>query len=238
MTKLKHWQISLIILFVVAELTFTILAQTLSGKPLQIAEYVSICMCFVFALVFVANKKFNFMIALGLLFTLGADACLVLNTPPKQWQGMVFFSIVQIIYAIYLMMDAKRAINIASIVVRIVGSALVVLVTYLVLKDKFDFVSAISMFYIFNLVVNIVFAFVQFKNHKLFAMGLLFFVCCDIFIGLACANGVYFTISNAAIRKMISGNIAWLFYIPSQTLLALSTALNHAKVHSAILINN
>ncbi len=236
--KIKNWQISLVVIFLVAEIVFTVLAQTLSGTAMQAVEYTSICLCFVFALVFIATKKFNFIIVLGLLFTLGADACLVLNIPPKQGPGMVFFSIAQIIYAVYLMIDAKRALNIASIIVRVIGSALIVLITFLVLKDKFDFVSAISMFYIFNLVINIIFAFIQFKKHKLFAIGLVFFVLCDIFIGLACANGVYFTISNLTISKMISGNIAWLFYIPSQTLIALSTAFNNKKEAPALLTRN
>ena len=236
--KIKNWQISLIVIFLVAELVFTVLAQTLSGTAMQAVEYISICWCFVFALIFVTTKKYNFVILLGLLFTLGADACLVLNIPPKQAPGMVFFSIAQIIYAIYLMLDAKRVINIASIIVRVIGSALIVLITFFVLKDKFDFVSAISMFYIFNLIINIVFVFIQFKKHRLFAIGLVFFVLCDIFIGLACANGVYFTISNLTISKMISGNIAWLFYIPSQTLIALSTAFDKKKKTPALLTDN
>ena len=69
--KIKNWQINLIVLFMEVEAVFTMSAQTLSGPALQAVEYTSICLCFVFALMFVTSKKYNFVIVLGLLFTLG-----------------------------------------------------------------------------------------------------------------------------------------------------------------------
>lgn len=222
-TQMQKWQISLLILFVATQVVFEILAQTLLGQPLLGVEYFSIALCFILSVCSIKKQKFNFVLSIGLAFTLCADACLVLNVPPKQAIGMVFFSLSQITYAIYLMLYSTKKINIGNIISRVLGSALIVLITYLVLKDKFDFLSAISMFYIYNLVLNMIFAFVDFKKHKFLSFGFVLFLICDIFIGLASANGTYLTISNQGLNNIINSNIAWLFYIPSQVLIALST---------------
>ena len=94
-----------------------------------------------------------------------------------------------------------------------------------ILKDKFDFLSAISMFYFTNLILNIVLSFFEFKKSPLFAIGLLLFLGCDIFVGLQVANGLYINIPTDSILYNIifaPFNISWLCYLPSQTLISSS----------------
>ena len=81
------------------------------------------------------------------------------------------------------------------------------------------------MFYYANLVINIVFAFVQYKKSRLFAIGLLLFLGCDTLVGINALLTQYITSPNAqAICNAIFGalNWAWIFYVPSQACLALS----------------
>lgn len=222
----KKWQISLVAIFLLAEICFTVLSQILTGQTLEIVEYISISLCLAFALIFVSRSRFNCIICVGLAFTLCADTCLVLCKPMQQLYGMVFFSLAQLAYAVYLMIGFSRKTNLTMWIVRLLGSYATLIVTSVVLKDNFDFLSAISMFYIFNLAFNLVLAYVHFKKYRLMALGFSFCILCDILIGLASANGVYITIANQTIRDLIAGNLAWAFYIPSQTLIALTATFS------------
>ena len=222
----KKWQISLVAIFLLAEICFTVLSQILTGQTLEIVEYVSISLCLALALIFVTRNRFNCIICVGLAFTLCADACLVFCKPIQQTYGMVFFSLAQLTYAVYLMIGFSKKTNLIMWIIRLLGSYATLIVTSVVLKDNFDFLSAISMFYIFNLAFNLVLAYVHFKKYGLLALGFTFFIFCDILIGLGSANGVYITIASQTIRDLVASNIAWAFYIPSQTLIALTATFS------------
>ena len=76
-----------------------------------------------------------------------------------------------------------------------------------------------------------IFAFAQGKRNLVFALGLLFFLCCDTLIGLSCL-GQYFPIAeDSTLYTVINPgfNLAWAFYVPSQTLIALSLLPKNAK---------
>lgn len=225
----KKCRISLVVIFLLAEICFTVLSQILTGQTLEIMECVSISLCLAFALIFVTLNRFNCIICVGLAFTLCADACLVLCKPIQQAYGMVYFSLAQLTYAVYLMIGFGRRTNLIAWIFRLLGSYLTLIITSVILKDNFDFLSAISMFYIFNLAFNLILAYVHFKKYRLMALGFSFFIICDLFIGLANANGIYITIANQTLRDLVSSNIAWAFYIPSQVLITLTTVFTNLQ---------
>ena len=75
------------------------------------------------------------------------------------------------------------------------------------------------------LIENIIFAFKQKESSILFPIGLLLFACCDLQVGLIVLNSSYINIENNLILNFIVDppfNLVWLFYVPSQTLIALS----------------
>ncbi len=227
---MKSLKISFFVLFAIIEIVFLVLVQVLRGEIIPIIEYISIALCFAYSLIFIKSKKLNFIISIALAFSLCADACLVLANPIKQLLGTSFFLVAQIVYCVYIILKTQnKKINVANIIARVCGSGLIILITYLVLKQNFDALSAVSIIYIFNLLLNIIFSFFTFGQNKCFSIGLILFFVCDIFIGLSAANGAYFTISNQAISSFINGPIAWLFYIPSQTLLAFETSCDYSK---------
>ncbi len=225
----KKCRISIAIIFALAEIALLVLTQVLPLKSSEIVEYVSISLCLALSLIFVTRNRFNCLICIGLAFTLCADTCLVLCKPMQQIYGVVFFSLAQLTYAVYLMIGFGRRTNLIAWIFRLLGSYLTLIITSVILKDNFDFLSAISMFYIFNLAFNLVLAYVHFRKYRLMALGFSVFIICDLFIGLANANGIYITIANQTLRDLVSSNIAWAFYIPSQVLITLTTVFTNLQ---------
>lgn len=218
-------------IFASIELVLLILIETLNDfQVIPILQYISIGLCLAFSLIFIKADKFNLFISTGLLLTLGADTFLVMISPQNKLAGMIFFLAAQIVYCSYLMLKNKnKKVNIINLSIRIVGSILISIIAYLVLKDAFDALSLVSSVYIFNELVNIVFSFFTFGENKLFSIGFVLFFVCDIFIGLSVANGVYLQISSSLASAISNGLLAWAFYVPSQTLIALNTSLRLKK---------
>lgn len=187
--------------------------------------FISICLsCIFLCLCFKKTKSYLFM-QIGLVCTVIADIFLVVIEPIMQLPGMIFFSITQICYFLRLFFETsskkERRIHLIS---RVILIFVVILLTIVVLKEKTDALSLVSMFYYTNLVVNIVFAVMHFKKSPLLAIGLLLFLLCDTIIGLNVMAGTYLNVELlVAINGFISGaNWAWIFYIPSQALIGAS----------------
>ena len=115
---------------------------------------------------------------------------------------------------------------------RILVIAAVESLVVFVIKDKYDYLCFISIFYFASLIQNIVVAFIIYKKNPYLAIGLLLFALCDIIIGLRSADGYYiFLEENSLIEKMIHSRFdhAWFFYIPAQTVIALSAKFEKEK---------
>ena len=62
----------------------------------------------------------------------------------------------------------------------------------------------------------------------MFAVGLLCFIGCDLLVGLGYAQGVYFDLPVGSFLYNVTHtdfNLIWTFYIPSQTLISLTSAV-------------
>ena len=116
--------------------------------------------------------------------------------------------------------------TIVHICVRIAAILLLVAIAFAILGGKPDAVSIISMIYFANLATNIAFAFVHHDRYLIFAIGLLSFALCDIFVGLGVLVNDYLRLGrdNFLWQMTHSGfNFIWFFYVPSQTLISIST---------------
>ncbi len=217
--------LSLSALFVGAEITLGILLQTVGGRISVHMRYGAVILACLFCLLFMAGTADYLLTQLALLCTVCADWFLVLPPSPVQLPGMLFFSVTQLAYflRIYLA-DESAARRRLHLILRGGLTALVLLVTAAVLGRNTDAVALVSMFYYTNLAVNILFAFAEWKKHLLLALGLALFLCCDTVVGLAFLDG-YFTIPTESLLYRIihpGFDLIWAFYIPSQTLIALS----------------
>ena len=213
-------------LFLLLELILYILILTTGGEVLRWVSFLSIVLCFLYALIR-HSKEARLMIA-GLLFTVCADFCLVLCQPIRQLWGMVFFAFVQVCYCHYLHRNTP---NKPSLVIRFLLSVAAIVVCFVVLGNKTDALAVISVFYYIHLIMNLVDSVLRGKTEPLLPYAFILFLLCDTVIGLQVMNSGYLPIAEDSLIYRIlfcNFNLAWLFYLPSQVLIALS-AQKHTK---------
>ncbi|MBR2944492.1 MAG: hypothetical protein IKC16_05325 [Clostridia bacterium] len=170
------------------------------------------------------TKSYLFM-QIGLACTVFADIFLVVIEPMIQLPAMIFFSGTQICYFLRIFFETKsKKEKLIHLIIRASLTVLVQIITIIVLKEKTDALSLVSMFYYTNLILNVIFAFVHFKKSPVLAIGLLLFLLCDTIIGLDIMASSYISgTALEAVNSFISGaNWAWIFYVPSQALIASS----------------
>ena len=187
--------------------------------------FASVALSCAFALIAFSKTKSYLLIQLGLVFTVIADVFLVLCDPIIQLPAMLSFSVTQICYFLKLYFETKsKTEKYVHISLRAVATVAVIIAAIAVLKGTTDALSIVSMFYYANLIVNAVFAFVHFRKSPAFAIGLLLFVLCDTIVGFKeLSNGYMNGGIIDAINNALSGtNWAWISYIPSQALIAIS----------------
>lgn len=206
------------VLFLAVEMILYGLILTTGGKTLIWSEFISIVLCFGFALLHFSKPL---MIG-GLALAVCADFCLVICDPIQQLWGMVFFLGAQTFYAVEL---HRQGLHKGFLLARLSLTAIVEIVAVLILGENTDPLALVSMCYYVNLIMNMVCAFAKFKNNRLLAIGFVLFILCDTVIGLQVAAGGYLPIPDGSLIHNIifSGfHLSWFFYLPSQVLLALS----------------
>ncbi len=218
------------IIFITIELLLFILIQISDTPLLNIFQFISVVLACLFVLLFIKKDKDYIYTQIGLICTVCADLFLVVIKPMYQVPAMCFFSITQICYALRIFYNQQnKKDKLTHLIIRSIASSIILIITIIVLKNKTDFLSLISVFYYINLIINILYAFIGSKNSLIFAIGLLLFACCDLLIGLEVLNSSYIKIKEGSILYYLCNpgfNLAWCFYVPSQVLIALSIIKN------------
>lgn len=214
------------VLFFIIEAALGVMIQLTSGDTERILCFSSVALAALFALLAARKNKCSALTVLGLIFTVCADVFLVLLTEGDKLVAMYFFSIVQLLYFVRVLIENKNGkTRRKHVVFRIEALFTAFIVTLAVLGDSADALSIISVLYFANLLVNIVFSFINFKRAPIFAIGLLLFAFCDILVGFSMLD-LYISVSETSIIYRLTHteiNLIWAFYVPSQTLIALST---------------
>ncbi len=220
-------------LFLATEALLGFLLQVADGVAVIVCQFTAVVLACLFSLVFAERSAAFLLTQLGLVYTVCADYFLVVLDPIQQLTAMLFFSVTQMAYAARLFLDSDgRRQRICQISVRAALSVFAIALTAWVLRGSTVPLALVSLFYYATLIGNVIFAFAQGKRNLLFALGLLLFLCCDTLIGLSCL-GQYFPIAeDSALYTVIHPgfNLAWAFYVPSQTLLALSLLPKRLKM--------
>lgn len=227
----KHFLVATT-LFVVAQIILGIFIQKTGDITYGILTVSSVTLACIFVIINYQKSKFAFLMILALINTVIADTFLsgLALFDEAQFVAMCFFMVVQVCYFI-IIYDRHKSINakIIHAVIRAIMSIVAVVLTIVVLGDKCNALVIIAMLYFANILLNLIYSFVQIKHSILLAIGLLLFVLCDICIGLHVIDTTMMTIPPTSILYPIvhSGvNLAWVFYVPAQTLLAISTKEN------------
>ncbi len=211
-------------LFVIAEAILFVLIQTLP-PPTNYIDYASVILAALFFFTFAEKSTSYAFTQIGLLFTVVADYFLVIDNAQNKLAGVLCFLCVQIAYFLRIAFEERNSIVLKiHLVTRFILPIPVLIATCFVLGDKTDLLALVSMLYFTNLFLNIVFSIAGSKKSRLLTFGLILFILCDIFVGLGQME-MYFNITEGSFVYMVlhsNFNIVWFFYVPSQTLLALS----------------
>lgn len=213
--------------FLLAELTLSILLQLLPGRASTWCSYAAVVLACLFASLFFSRTPRYYFTQAALLATVCADYFLVLLGAKQKLLAMLFFSVTQLCYfARIYFADRNEKQRTVHVLLRVLVPLLTLLVTLWVLGGSADAVALVSMFYFANLLLNVVFSFLLGEKPPLFAAGLLLFACCDVFVGLSLIEGYLPLTEGSLIYRLAHPgfNLAWVFYVPSQALLALSLA--------------
>lgn len=230
MKKLTYKQIVLFA-FIALQL---VLYFVLNFAKLNNSHYLSygiVCLCLVFAIVYIFLDCHSYFAILAFIFTLIADYFLVLKGGEHKTLAMCFFMCAQIMYGaiVYLYAPYPKE-RIAQILTRIIISIIAIILAFIILKDKVQTLFIISVVYYFNMLISIVFAFYHFKKDlaiKLLAIGLVLFSLCDISIGLTFLVDIFSLGQNNIICKILNLPINYvnIFYPISQIVIACSVMI-------------
>lgn len=211
------------VIFIITEIVLYGLILSNTGN-VAASSYASVILCFVFALTFVKLQPRSIAFCCGLFFTVIADGFLVLKQSDLA-VGMVFFLIAQLIYmACVMSYSANGYLRFFQFSLTAVTALILCMCVKTVAGEGAGALERISTVYFAVLGFSTIFMLVNIRKNPLFAVGLALFICCDLVIGLqglsaftAFAEGSFgYALTHAPF------NLAWLFYLPSQTLIALS----------------
>ncbi len=182
-----------------------------SGAGTVPLKYAGVVLCFVFSLYALARGG-DALTAAALAFTVGADTFLLLL---NRWYilGVGLFCVVQGLYLVRI----RRANGGRMLWPLRLGLFLAAL-ALLAGLDLLDPLNALSLFYFSNFFCNVLQASrLPGRGGRLFFVGLLLFLCCDVCVGMFNQPGLV-----PAGLCAFAGVGMWLFYLPGQVLIALS----------------
>ena len=174
------------------------------------------------------NPKNGLFILVAMLFTLAADYYLVALPTAKELEGVTVFLGTQLFLFLHILInDEDRRSRRVHIITRISLSVIIVLVAFAVLGDDTDKLAIISVIYYANLVASTIFAHRSGRGGAILTIGLLLFMLCDINVGLSNLDYTYIGggfKEGTLLYEIVNSDIdlAWFFYIPSQTLIPMT----------------
>lgn len=182
----------------------------------------SIFLCLLITLC-IGNDEINLrdknLLQLGMLLTFIADLCLIMYN--KYFLGVLIFSTVQMVY--YFRFNKKNNISHSKKLVTLLILLVIFYYGLYILNIIIDPTIILGIYYSVLIGTNLVNVIRLNKkdiyprtNFLLIYVGFLLFILCDINVGIS------YVFSNYSRMVNITQNLIWVFYLPSQVLLALS----------------
>lgn len=193
-----------------------------TGDTCRWLEYALVLVCLAYSLYAHSLDVEGCLCVTALGFTAAADFFLVALREAQLLPGVAMFCVAQLFWAGRLMYleEGKRRL---SHLVAWACTAGTLAIVAIVVARKADPLLLLCAGYFSFLLTTALFAWLTPKN-LLFALGMTLFVGCDLFV-IAGNAGTYVDISTMPLLQSMNAihfNMAWLFYGPSQMLLALS----------------
>ena len=219
-------------IFVIVEIFLSHYVQITSTDIANPAKFFAIALACAFCVLSIEKSNVYLFTQLALVATVGADYFLVYIPERHQLYGMLCFAVAQILYFLRIYFeDTCQKRKKLNLILRIATLIIAPVCTIAFLGEKADMLAIVSVFYYLNICLNLVFASIQSNINPLLVIGFICFIICDTFIGLANV-GPYLQIPEGSFIHTIMNpgfDPSWAFYIPSQTLLAISILPNRFK---------
>lgn len=189
-------------------------------------KFISMILIFIISIIIrknpLSHKDLN-LLQMGLFITLIADLFLLI-LDRHYILGIILFSMVQILYSFrYEYRNLKLTIR--NFIIIFLGLSILHIV-YNKFIAEIDFLWTIGLFYGICLLNSVVKAVKAYKyktypkpNRQMVLIGMILFLLCDINVAM---YNILSYFSNDNILYNVSSVSMWLFYLPSQVLLALS----------------
>ncbi|ERJ13202.1 lysoplasmalogenase family protein [Haloplasma contractile] len=219
-----------VISFLLISLILYILFIVFPGHvPVKTLKYIGILLCYGYSnLLTNQSVADTWLVRIALFFTVIADYFLLV-IGEYVLVGVSVFSIVQILYGVRLARLNVCNIKVShSILLRGIVITLFQLIGLFTLNHN-NLLTLITFFYIANLVTNVMLAIWGYKRNIIFTIGLLLFLCCDLFVGLYNSQDYINITSDSLGYKLLTApfDVIWLFYYPSQVLITISILANN-----------
>ncbi len=211
---------------IIIYITFNILSAVLPDDPIY-AKYAGVLLCLAAsgaAIYFYKHSKDSIIVTCAMVATAISDL-FILVLDDYYEVGLITFLITQSLYLYRLYAGRYKKIWITLVARAAVAAAL--LITLGVLTGL-NFLLVEVAIYIVMLAGNLADAvFICVRkgrtlNGMLFAVGLFLFLCCDICVGFH--NGSMVGISLTEAQANVIQYLIWIFYLPSQVLIACSVS--------------
>lgn len=191
-------------------------------------KYASISLCLAFSLYCLIRKRkmVNCFIPIALVFTLISDYFLLFNTNQNLYvYGLITFIITQLIYFAFILYLRKSKVE---LLINLLGRFLLTIAALVVAfyLNYSDVLTILALVYFVELLSNFLYStfLIKFdKKYLIFSLGLLLFIGCDINVGL---NNVHLF---EGIDYNLVNFLMWVFYLPSQVLLSLTSFIAQEK---------
>jgi hypothetical protein len=230
-------------LFLQSALYLIFMWMDISGQYSSLSapiKFTGIVLCFF--MTFLNYIKGNYsldskIMVLALFFTVCADICLLLTE--HFILGVTFFCFVQSIYLFRITRYEGQSF-LKHFFLR-VGVFLTIVLICVLFYVPVNVLFVITVFYFFNILANAIYAMVSAYRSRsrhcmqwtLFAVGLCLFLFCDINVGIY--NSASYIVINHMLYQMVyefSKIGMWLFYLPSQVLIVLSSIGFEDKINN------
>ncbi len=230
MTLIKDYKT---IIFITIEFVLWLLILFINlSIPGRILPFISIVICFIYVLSL--NKSlfgYKWML-LSFIFSIIADYFLTL-TDTFPLIGTIFFLLAQIMYMRRIFFVSKHIKT--TLIAWAISTILICGLVWFIIGD-IELLIIISAAYYSLLIINTIMSWKYAKHFLLFAIALTCYLCADTLVGLEEGNH-YITYANPGFLNWITSidfNLIWFFYLPTQTLFALSIKYNHMKVGESL----
>ena len=209
-------------IFVILQIFLFVLMKTVAYSFFAYICLITACL---FCILLADRSKPYIFTKIGLITTVIADFFLVLLPVQLRVPGMVFFCMTQLAYFMRIYSeDDNRIRKRFHLILRAVISVLGIVLAYVVLGSRLDILSFLSVFYYANLVLNLIFSYLQFKKLKTLAIAFSFFILSDTLIGFDNLSSYLLIPRGSVIHIIIRHFSSWVMplYLIAQTLIALS----------------